>query len=58
MHGIVAASHPTRNFSVQTVLPNPSLKLTPNGMARRPGRAGASPHFARPGRRTMPLGAA
>ena len=50
--------HSTRNFSVQTVLPNPSLKLTPNGMARRPVRAGASPHFARPGRRAMPLGAA
>ena len=46
------------HFSVQTVLPNPSLKLTPNGMARRPIRAGASPHFARPGRRAMPLGAA
>jgi len=40
------------------VLPNPSLKLTPNGMAHRPVRAGASPHFARPGRRAMPLGAA
>jgi len=40
------------------VLPNPSLKLTPNGMARRPVRAGASPHFARSGRRAMPLGAA
>jgi len=39
-HRIVAASHPTCNFSVQTVLPTPSLKLTPNGMARRPGRAG------------------
>ena len=57
-HGIVAASHLTRKFSVQAVLPNPSLKLTPNGMARRPVRAGASPHFARPRRRTMPLGAA
>ena len=57
-HGIVAASYPTRKLSVLTVLPNPSLKLTPNGMARRPVRAGASPHFARPGRRAMPLGAA
>ena len=57
-HGIVAASHLSRAFSVQPMLPNPSLKLTPNGMARRPVRAGASPHFSRPGRRAMPLGAA
>jgi len=57
-HGIVVASHLSRAISVQPVLPNPSLKLTPNGMARRPVRAGASPHFARLGRRAMPLGAA
>ena len=48
-HGIVVALHLSRAFSVQPVLPNPSLKLTPDGMARRPVRAGASPHFARPG---------
>ena len=57
-HGILVAPHLSHAFSVQPVLPNPSLKLTPNGMARRPVRAGASPHFARPGRRAMPLGAA
>ena len=28
-HGIVAASHSMRNFSVQTVLPNPSTRTSP-----------------------------
>ena len=44
--------------TVREVRPNPSLKRTPNGLARRPGWAGASPHFAQPGRRTKPLVAA
>ena len=36
-------------------MPNPSLKLTPNGMARRQVRAGASPHFALAVQRVLPL---
>ena len=41
-----------------TLRPNPSLKRTPNGLARRPSWAGASPHFAQLGRRAKPSVAA
>ena len=34
--------------------PNPSLKLSANGMAHWPCGAGASPHFAPPAQRAMP----
>ena len=40
------------------LMPNPSLKRTPNGLARRSVWAGASPHFAQPGRRAKPSVAA
>jgi hypothetical protein len=40
------------------VLPNPSFKRTPNGVARQPASAGASPHFALAVRRTTPPGSA
>ena len=35
--------------------PNPSLKLSANGMSRCPSSAGASPHFALAVQRAMPL---
>jgi len=38
----------------RTLMPNPSLKRSANGMARWPSSAGASPHFALDGQRAMP----
>jgi hypothetical protein len=35
--------------------PNPSLKLSPNGVAHWPSSAGASPHFALAVQRATPL---
>jgi hypothetical protein len=40
------------------VLPNPSFKRTPNGVARQPSSAGASPHFALAVWRATPPGSA
>jgi hypothetical protein len=39
-------------------MPNPSFKRTPNGVARQPSSAGASPHFALAVWRATPPGSA
>ena len=44
-----------RAIIVPSARPNTSLKLSANGMARWPCGAGASPHFAPPAQRAMPL---
>jgi hypothetical protein len=51
--GVQKQSSPPRR-----VLPNPSFKRTPNGVARQPSSAGASPHFALGVRRATPPGSA
>ena len=42
-------------YTVHAVRPNHSLKLSANGVSRRPRGAGASPHFAPPVQRATPL---
>ena len=42
-------------FEQRKARPNHSLKLSDNGVARRPCGAGASPHFAPPVQRATPL---
>jgi hypothetical protein len=51
--GVQRQSSPPRR-----VLPNPSFKRTPNGLARRPGGAGPAAHFAPPGQHAKPPGSA
>jgi hypothetical protein len=51
--GVQKRSSPPRG-----VLPNPSFKRTPNGVARQPSSAGASPHFALAVWRATPPGSA
>ena len=52
-HGIVAASHPSCAFSVQAVLPNPSLNRTRYGMRCKPG-AQRLRHCRAPGLHRLP----
>jgi len=52
-HGIVAASHPSRAFSVQPVLPNPSLNRTRYGRRRKPA-AQRLRHCRAPGLHRLP----
>ena len=52
-HGIVAASHLSRAFSVQLVLPNPSLNRTRYGRRRKPG-AKRLRHCRAPGLHRLP----
>ena len=57
----MASSQPHRSagtFSIQWVLPNPSLKRSHNGIAVWPSIAGAAPHFALAVQSAMPLRAA
>ena len=42
---------------LRSMMPNHSLKLTPNGIARWSGRIRFA-HFMRPAQRALPLGAA
>jgi hypothetical protein len=42
--------------SWRAVMPNPSLKLSPNGVAHWARGAGASPHFAPQSQRATPSG--
>ena len=44
----------TSYIVVPRVLPNPSLKLSPNGVAHRPSSAGPSAHFALAVQRATP----
>jgi len=53
-HGIVAVPPSPSAVGVPAVLPNPSLKLSPNGVARWPSSAGPAAHFALAVQRATP----
>ena len=57
---ITPAHGPPRSLAhhLRTARPNPALKPTPNGVARRPSSAGPSAHFALAVQHATPLGAA
>ena len=55
MHGHLAViTLTTRELQHGRARPNPSLKLSPNGMSRWPSSAGPSAHFALAVQRAMP----
>ena len=49
------ALHRRAVIAIETVLPNPSLKRSANGMSRWPSSAGPAAHFALAVQRATPL---